>query len=540
MNLRAWQVGSMATNVLLPWVLLLIIVAGMTGYRYQQARESAAMEAHIALRRQAVRLARDLRFLAQERWSNALAYQATRDASFLARLQSSETETRGKLAELNGLFLKEEGYIKERVVYQASSLLDSYQTILEGHITLYGEFIKAIDAGDLAHQTKLVSLLSDKIRLVRAALDDLAAYHVKAEKLAATTQEEMQQHSDMIFFGLLGALILAGIIFSRFQNLAIVRPLSELTLAARKVGAGEVADLSKFEGKGEIGELGRALSQMVAELQRSHNELNDQKNKLALALANVETQVKQRTAELQHRTDDLETANKDLEGFSYSVSHDLRAPLRAIDGFIAVLLEDYGPKLDAEGLRLFGIVQQNANKMGQLIDDILAFSRAGRLELERVRVDMNAMVDSVWAGLDEQRGTRAVEFHRADLPVTAADPRALRQVWQNLLGNAIKFTRDRNPARIEVGATSRDDMIWFEVKDNGAGFNQEYKDKLFTLFLRLHGMDEFEGTGVGLAIVKRFVQKHGGRVVAEGAIDAGATFRFCLPADRAPATSEME
>ncbi|MEO8409665.1 MAG: ATP-binding protein, partial [Propionivibrio sp.] len=217
--------------------------------------------------------------------------------------------------------------------------------------------------------------------------------------------------------------------------------------------------------------------------------------------------------------------------------HDLRAPLRAIDGFIGILKEDYGSTFDAEALRLFGIVGDNARKMGQLIDDILALSRAGRQALERTQVNMNALVDEVWSDLAELRAERNVEFQRGELPTVFADPHALRQVWQNLLDNALKFSRDSNPARIEVSAERQGGQFWFAVKDNGAGFNGNYVGKLFGLFVRLHGMDEFDGTGVGLAIVKRFVQKQGGEVAAEGQIGVGATFRFSLPTTPVQANS---
>ncbi|WP_242470803.1 sensor histidine kinase [Thiocystis violacea] len=231
----------------------------------------------------------------------------------------------------------------------------------------------------------------------------------------------------------------------------------------------------------------------------------------------------------EQRAQELETAVKDLENFSYSVSHDLRAPLRAIDGFIGILREDYAPRLDAEGLRLFGVVSANAKKMERLIDDILALSRAGRLEMEWVGVDMNRLVDEVWDNLSEHRQGRAIQFEHADLPTSICDPRAIRQVWQNLLDNAIKFTRGRDPALIEVKAERNATMIRYTVRDNGAGFDPAYSNKLFGLFLRLHGMDEFEGTGVGLAIAQRFVQKHHGEVWGTGAVNAGATFGFSLP-----------
>ncbi len=244
----------------------------------------------------------------------------------------------------------------------------------------------------------------------------------------------------------------------------------------------------------------------------------------------LENRVSLRTAELEMRTHQLEIANRDLEGFSYSVSHDLRAPLRAIDGFIAIIEEDYGKQLDPEAMRLFGIVQGNARKMGELIDDILAFSRASRLEIQLDRVDMKQMVSEVWATLAEERAGRAIEFDCGELMPVAGDSRALRQVWQNLLGNAIKFSRTRNPACIHVESRRmQNGTIEYSVRDNGVGFNPDYTNKLFVLFQRLHSMEEFEGTGVGLCLVKRFIQKHHGEVVAEGAVDAGATFRFSLP-----------
>lgn len=227
--------------------------------------------------------------------------------------------------------------------------------------------------------------------------------------------------------------------------------------------------------------------------------------------------------------DAIRQANADLEGFSYSVSHDLRAPLRAIDGYIEMLLEDHAGQLDDEGRRMFGVVQDNARKMGHLIDDILAFSRAGRLELDWQAVDTNALLGEVWAGLAEQRAGYEVSLEVDDLPAVWGDPRALRQIWSNLLGNAIKFSRERQPGRVRVSVERQDDWARFTIQDNGVGFDPAYTNKLFVLFQRLHGMDEFEGTGVGLAIVKRFVQKHGGAVAATATPNGGASFSFSIP-----------
>jgi two-component system sensor kinase len=233
--------------------------------------------------------------------------------------------------------------------------------------------------------------------------------------------------------------------------------------------------------------------------------------------------------QVQKRTAELKAANADLESFSYSVSHDLRAPLRAIDGFSTILREDYATQLDAEGQRLFQVVSDNAKKMGKLIEDILFLSRASRHELFISPIDMKALAQEVWDELAADRTGRIIDFRLTDLPAGYADISALRQVLQNLLGNAIKFTRGREPAIIEMGGTVEEQENIYFIRDNGAGFDMTYANKLFVLFQRLHSMTEFEGTGVGLAIVKRFIIKHGGRLWAEGKPGEGATFWFTLP-----------
>ncbi len=225
----------------------------------------------------------------------------------------------------------------------------------------------------------------------------------------------------------------------------------------------------------------------------------------------------------------LEAANKELEAFSYSVSHDLRAPLRAVDGFARMVLEDYAEKLDAEGRRQLRVIRDGAQKMGRLIDDLLGFSRLGRREMALADVDMMALVRDVAEELRKLETARIIEIAIAPLPATHGDPAMLRQVWANLLSNAIKFTRPRAPARIEVGGWTDGAESIYRVKDNGAGFNMEYADKLFGVFQRLHGPDEFEGTGVGLALVQRIVHRHGGRIWAEGKVNEGAAFSFALP-----------
>lgn len=232
---------------------------------------------------------------------------------------------------------------------------------------------------------------------------------------------------------------------------------------------------------------------------------------------------------VDERTAQLEAANKELEAFSYSVSHDLRTPLRAIDGFSRILLEDYGDKIDDEGKRLLNVVRDNTGRMGQLIDDILQFSRTGRLELNVAEVDMEGLARDVLDELMVTVSGRKPEVEIGRLPRIRGDRAMLRQVFANLLSNAIKFSRGSEPPRIEVGCNVEGKEAVYFVKDNGVGFDMQYVGKLFGVFQRLHGVNEFEGTGIGLAIVKRIVGRHGGRVWAEGKVHEGATIYFALP-----------
>jgi signal transduction histidine kinase len=237
-----------------------------------------------------------------------------------------------------------------------------------------------------------------------------------------------------------------------------------------------------------------------------------------------------KVTEVTERTRQLEAANHELEAFSYSVSHDLRAPLRAISGYASILLEDYAGALDEEGLGFMKRVKENGDHMGHLIDDLLAFSRLGRQALRVQPVHTRAIVDRALAQLAPVIEGRHVDLVIGDLPDCDSDPALLEQVFVNLIGNAFKYSRKREDARIVVGAKQGDvgsGPVFF-VKDNGAGFDMQYADKLFGVFQRLHRNQDFEGTGVGLAIVQRIVSRHGGRVWAEGKVNQGATFYFTL------------
>ena len=244
---------------------------------------------------------------------------------------------------------------------------------------------------------------------------------------------------------------------------------------------------------------------------------------------NAKEKIERLNIELKETISRLEVVNGELESFSYSVSHDLRAPLRSIAGYTAILEEEYQKLLDDEGKRILTVIKRNARQMGQLIDDLLAFSHIGRKEVVKSAIDMNTLVHSIIKEIESNYNSSKVEICVLSLIPSRGDFNLLKQVWMNLITNAIKYSSKLDHPKVEIGSLEEAESIIYFVRDNGVGFNMNFAYKLFNVFQRLHKMNDFEGTGVGLAIVKRIIQKHGGRVWAEGSVGAGATFYFSLP-----------
>ncbi|WP_153797847.1 sensor histidine kinase [Foetidibacter luteolus] len=308
--------------------------------------------------------------------------------------------------------------------------------------------------------------------------------------------------------GIGAALVLFGILLAWITSRNITRPLNKLTRAATKMAAGDYSVSVEVERGDELGKLARAFNAMTVRVKNAQDDLE---------------------RKVQERTMQLNTANKELEGFSYSVSHDLRAPLRSISGFAAILKEDYASKLDAEANRLADKIISNAKKMGQLIDDLISFSQMSGKELKQQPVNMEALAKSCASELLQHEPENKYQLQVQPMPVCLGDEALLRQVWFNLIGNAIKYS-SKNPApRIEIGYKKEATASCYFVRDNGVGFDMQYGHKLFGVFQRLHGQNEFEGLGIGLALVKRILNRHHGDISVEAALGKGAVFYFSLP-----------
>jgi signal transduction histidine kinase len=325
--------------------------------------------------------------------------------------------------------------------------------------------------------------------------------------------------------GLLALLAVTGLavgfVLARQASRRITAPIGVLTLAARRIAVGERDVQVDVRSGDEVETLADAFNAMVRDLAVAYQQLERLNQDL-------EQRVRERTSELRQ-------ANADLESFTYSVSHDLRAPLRAIDAFAQIIEEDHGETLPDEARALFGRMRNSTKHMATLIDDLLNLSRVGRAAIGLQRVDMRALAGAIVEELqaDPQQAQRSVDVTVSDLPLCQGDANLLRQVLVNLISNAFKFTQKRDPAVVEIAHMQTDQGLTYFVRDNGAGFDMQYADKLFGVFQRLHRQTDFPGTGVGLSIVKRIVQKHGGTVWAESAPGKGATFYFTLPGPNA-------
>ena len=473
------------------------------------------------------------------------------------------TDQKGIIKYVNDNFCKISQYNREELLGQDHRIINSgyhdagfirnlWVTIANGQIWKGEIKNKAKDGSYYWVDTTIVPFLNDEEKPYQyVAIRSDITYRKKAEEQNVYTQHRYQQVVENILDGLMiddpnGKVLYAndqflklfGLETTDLKNLVLedyVSPRFREILRDRhnrRVAGEEVPATFEYEGLRKDGtriwlevRVCKVLENgKVIGTQSAIRDISDRKK--------TEEDIIKLNQSLEHivseRTASLEAANKELESFSYSVAHDLRAPLRIINGYSDILKNDYKDKLDADGHRLINIIVNNTHRMGKLIDELLNLARLGRKELTKHNTDMNALVQIV---ISEQMAIadKPIQFNIKTLLPIVCDSTLIRQVWSNLISNAIKYSGKRDNQCIEISATQKDSHIVYSVKDNGVGFDMQYAHKLFGVFQRLHKQTEYEGTGVGLALVQRIIIKHGGLVWADAEVDKGATFNFSLP-----------
>jgi signal transduction histidine kinase len=380
--------------------------------------------------------------------------------------------------------------------------------------SLAGEYEKALFSQLLIRS---YILNNDASRLEEKRLGDLTA---------------IKNTSDLILSGSLTLVVLLVLANSFFIGRILSRGIALLQAGVSNLGSGNLEYRLAVDRDDEVTDVARGINRMAAELMGSFTSIDNlekeaEKRKLAEEEVNrLNTDLEARIAQ---RTSQLETSNRELEAFAYSVAHDLRAPLRSIDGFAHILQAEYGKVLDEEGLRMFGIIRSSAQTLDKLINDLLEVTRIGKTELSFTVVDMRALAMEAFRSCADPAALAAFEFKVGSLPAAFADPALMERVWANLLSNAVKYSLPSPVHRIEIDGSVRDGMNVYCVVDHGVGFDQRYVDKLFGMFQRLHSTEEFQGSGIGLAIIRRIVVRHGGQTWAEGRPGEGAAFYFSIP-----------
>ena len=348
-------------------------------------------------------------------------------------------------------------------------------------------------------------------------------YGILFLNISASVIHKKLLNNILIMFSLiLIILIPVYIIASRLQKMISV-PILNLAELAEKISSNHDFNIRlEHLRNDEVGILYKQFNNLLLKLKIRETERDKAEEEIKKLNVNLEKKVAERTAL-------LEEANKEMEAFSYSVSHDLRAPLRHINGYVDLLFKRNGDKLNEKGQHYLNSISEASTQMGNLIDNLLQFSRTGRMEMKSAKVDMNKQVNDAITLLNQDIEGRKITWKIESLPNVYADYTLIRQVWVNLIGNAIKYTSQCEEANIRIGTIEKDNEYIFYISDNGAGFNMEYSHKLFGVFQRLHSNEEYEGIGIGLANVKQIIKKHNGRTWAEGEINKGATFYFSLP-----------
>ncbi len=494
------------------FLLVILLVGFSAGIR--SARETRNTNLWVSHTQEVLTEAASVR-LARARMQNDLwFYRSTEQQKFLDRYRAERQRLLASVGRLQ--VLTRDNPSQQSLIGRASDLLKQ-------QVALFDEAIgKAESAKELGKAQEFVAVIPAN-EVLPGLMDEFEAteHRLFGERSARAQKSAQWTMALLLTTGVIayGLLFLAGYYIQReIQRRAEIEN-----------GLLHARELMGVQLNRQRSELGHAMEDLHSEI-LARNKAEDGMRRL-----NLELELR-----VARRTEELAEMNRELEAFNYSVSHDLRAPLRHMDGFSKILEEEFGAQLPADARHYLKRIRLAAAQMGRLVEDLLQLARLGRQQVKRETVSLQRLLEETIAACAEGEGAREIMWRKSALPEVEGDSGLLRQVFANVISNALKFTKNKTPAIIEIGSLEQDREIRVFVKDNGAGFDPRYADKLFGVFQRLHRQDEFEGTGIGLAIVARIIHKHGGRVWAESKPECGATFYFTVGAARQEMDSLVE
>ncbi|MBU0712654.1 MCP four helix bundle domain-containing protein [bacterium] len=559
LNLSSKLIGSFSI------VLLLMVVVGLVGtYTSQTIRDR--LDNIIEQDVKPANILGDVARRAGLIRANSLLHLFTRSIDNMNRYESEVADWIDKInSDLNTLENTFEDQATLDKLAEFRTAWETYLRIWREQVVLLSRANRDEEVFTLARKSGAGGMAA---REAMYKLDELHDVNVAAANHRLKLANQDSKKSQYILSAVILLAIILGLAFGIKQSSLVAGAVNTVSKAAQRMATGDLDQRVVIKTGDEIESMADSfntmagnMKKMVEELQQEITERERAEEELKKHREHLEELVKERTAELitankqlqgeitermqaeeelikyrehleelvEQRTNELQIANKELEAFAYSVSHDLRAPLRHIYGFSELLGKRISNALDEKSLKQLHNITEAAKQMGKLIDDLLAFSRIGRAEMNKTGFDFGQIIKKVKEQIEPEIKGREVIWEIGQFPKVHGDPSLLQQVLVNLVSNAVKFTSKRKEARIEIGSQSKEQEYIFYVRDNGVGFDMKYKEKLFKVFQRLHTKDEFEGTGIGLANVQRIIHRHGGRTWAEGILGEGATFYFSLP-----------
>lgn len=514
--------NSIKFKVLIPWILLIaLLVIIMIGRSHQQRRLNWINE-HIEVHNRLRTLTEDILYTSTSKWIKVLRYiDEGKDISEIDYI-GTEKYILSKVNEYYNFNLNShKKLIKVECEYDTCN--DYLQKYEDKRIKLKGYLIKFFtDSSKYKVDTKELNYISYSMMELKHLLQETILHHNQTILGLSLEKDERIIKTDNILLFIVVIIIIIVLVLIVYQSLSITRPLIKLQEWAKKVNSSGSKQPIQIRNKDEIGSLADILNEMVLELDNNYKDIEISNNKLKVAYNSIQDIVKERTIELKMK-------NQDLEDFCGSISSDLRAPLRAIREFLNIAFEENSQSIDEELLRLFRTTRKNVNKMDEIIEDLVKFSKVAMFQLDYVEVNVHSLINKKVEELSLRTPNKKIDFQIENISNLVCDYNLFKILWENLIDNAIKFTSLTSKPTIRIFGGKDHSFIHYTIRDNGVGFDNSKSNDLFCLFRKLHYKEDFEGNGIGLSLVKKIVDKHGGFITLESSENIGTSIVLSFP-----------